>query len=77
MSYSHCAVLCQVSGENSGAEMVKHGFSTLLGGISKVLTIPPDDDDDDDMLRVTSTGNLEVFDKAKVRVSEVINKVKV
>lgn len=28
--------------------------------------MPPDDDEQDDVLRVTPTGNLEIFDKAKV-----------
>ena len=45
---------------------MKAGFTNLLGGISKALTIPPDDDDHADVLRVTPSGNFEVFDKAKV-----------
>lgn len=56
----------QVDNDNSASAQVKQGFSSLLGGITKVLTVPPDDDTEDDVLRVTSTGNLEVFDKAKV-----------
>ncbi|KAF6038318.1 BSDC1 [Bugula neritina] len=51
--------------------MVKKGLTDLLGGITKALTIPPEDDEEVDVLRVTSGGSLEVFDKAKARLFEI------
>lgn len=63
---SSLALFIQATGEQTNTERVKKGFTQLLGGISKVLTVPPDDDDQDDALRVTQSGGLEVFDKAKV-----------
>lgn len=62
--YQHVCI--QGESEGAGTGYVKKGLTNLLGGITRVLTIPPEDDTEDDMLRVTSTGGLELFDRAKV-----------
>ncbi|XP_067929931.1 BSD domain-containing protein 1-like isoform X2 [Watersipora subatra] len=61
----------QGDGESSNAAYVKKGLTNFLGSISRVLTIPPDDESEDDVLRVTSNGGFEVFDKAKARLFEI------
>lgn len=48
---------------------VKHGMTSLLGGISRALIIPYDDEADDEAITVSSTQHI--FDRSKARLHAI------
>ena len=60
------AFIAQHTNASAATERVKRGMSSLLDGITRVLTIPPDDDDDQ-VDGVTSSNAQIMFDRTRVR----------
>ena len=58
-------MLLQKEQATAATKKVKDGMTNFLGGISKVLTIPPDDEYQP--LVKTATGVEPIYDRSKVR----------